>query len=254
MIELGAAVDVCAAAALGRMDLVRDCFDETGRLRVLPRHSGNVMTERDAIGLALLFAYVNRHPEAVDYLFQKEGNWNMTGVNNGTAMHRAAWDGDLPMVQRLVAKGADITNRDNPFRSTPLSWAQHNRQVAVVEWMCSNCTIDLHDAVCFDLHEHVSARLREDPISVNKLIDQWEVPRCAPLHWAAWPHYSDLDGRHSYDLSNREQLVKLLLDNGANPNIVAGNGLTAVDIALAGDAPDIAALLEQRGGRRAADL
>jgi ankyrin repeat protein len=254
LIELGAEADVCAAAALGRMDLLRDCFDERGRLRSRPRRRGKRMSERDAIGLALLFAYVREQREAVNFLLEKDGNWNMTGVNNGAVLHRAAWDGDLAMVQRLVAKGADMSNRDNPFNSTPLSWAQHNKQQEVFDWMQAHCAIDLHEAVCFDLREHVEARLREDPASINKQIDHWEIPQCTPLHWAAWTHIEDVDGMHSHDESTRRGLVKLLLGKGADPNIIAGNGLTPLDIAHAADAPHIAALLEQHGAKRAVDL
>lgn len=254
LIELGAEADVCAAAALGRMDLLGERFNCEGRLRSRPRRGGRLMSERDAIGLAMLFAYVNKHAEAVDFLLEKDGNWNMTGVNNGTALHRAAWDGDLAMVKRLVAKGADIHNRDNPFHSTPLSWAQHNKQDEVFQWLTTHCAIDLHEAVCFDLREHVEARLRENPASINDRIDHWDMPQCTPLHWAAWIHYEDVDGRHSHEESTRKELVKLLLDRGADPNTVAGNGLTAVDIAQAAGAAQIQALLEKRGGRRAADL
>jgi ankyrin repeat protein len=60
---------------------------------------------------------------------------DMIGVANGTALHRAAWSGDLAMVQRLVAKGADISNRENPFRGTPMGWAWHNHQMEVVRWI-----------------------------------------------------------------------------------------------------------------------
>src|SRR5262249_663150 len=201
MIELGAKVDVCAAAALGRMDFLRDCFDHNGRLRSRPRRRGKVMSQRDAVGLAMLFAYVNKHADAVDFLLEKDGNWNMPGVNNGAALHRAAWDGDLAMVQRLVAKGADMTNRDNPFHSTPLSWAQHNKQDEVFHWMRTHCAIDLYEAVCFDLREHIDARLREDPASINNRLDHWDIPQCTPLHWAAWSHYEDVDGTHSHEES-----------------------------------------------------
>ena len=62
MIELGVKPDVLAAAALGRMDLLREFFDREGTLRSRPRRGGKMLTERDAIGLALLFAYVNRAP------------------------------------------------------------------------------------------------------------------------------------------------------------------------------------------------
>ena len=254
LIELGAKPDICHAAALGRMDLVRGFFDSDGRLTRLPFRNGTAMPARDAIGLALLFAYVNHHPDVVDYLLEKDGNWNMIGVNNGTAMHRAAWSGDLSMVRRLVAKGADFTNRENPFHSTPLSWAEHNKQQATFDWLRANCAIDIHDAASFDLREHVQARLREDPASVNKRLDQWEAPQCTPLYWSAWTRISDVDGPHQLDESKRIGLVRMLLDHGADPNIVAGDGYAPLDVAISANAMEIAALIESRGGKRASAL
>ena len=240
MIELGAKADVFAAAALGRMDLLRKCFDRQGRLRSRPRPRGRALTERDVIGLAMLFAYVRRQRDAVDFLLEKDGNWNMIGVNNGTALHRAAWDGDLAMVQRLVAKGADLSNRNNPFTSTPFGWANYNKCVEICAWMREHCAIDLHDAVSFDLLDHVQARLRENPASVDKRLDHWEIPQGAPLHWAA--------------ALNRAEAAKLLLENGADPNIVAGNGLTSLDMAVASRAAGIATLIATHGGKRAEEL
>jgi ankyrin repeat protein len=240
MIELGAKPDVLAAAGLGRMDLLRACFDGNGRLRSRPRRRGRAMTERDAIGLAMLFAYVRKQRDAVDFLLEKDGNWNMIGVNNGTALHRAAWDGDLPTLQRLVAKGADVSNRNNPFVSSPFGWANYNKQDAVVQWMREHCALDLHDAVSFNLRDQAEARLREDPASVNKAIDHWEFPESTPLHWAA--------------AFNREELAALLLVKGADPNILAGNGLSALDVAVEQGAKAVAKLLERHGGKRAADL
>jgi len=255
LIELGAKPDICAAAALGRMDLVRGFFDASGRLTARPSRDGKLMSERDAIGLAALFAYVNHQPDVLDYLLEKNGNWNMIGVNNGTLMHRAAWGGDLPMIQRLVAKGADISNRQNPFTSTPMSWAQHNKQTAVVEWFRAHCPIDIHDAVGFNFFEHVEARVREDPASVNKRIDHWDAPQSTPLYWAPGMWINDVDGtKYYFKEADRERLVRYLLDHGADPNIVAGDGHTALDVATASGVASIIALLESRGAKRAADL
>ena len=175
------------------------------------------MAARDAVGLALLYAYVREQRDAVDFLLEKDGNWNMIGVNNGAALHRAAFAGDLDMVRRLVERGADTSNRDNPFNSTPLAWADHNHQSEVVQWLRTHCAIDLHDAASFDFHEHIAARLKEDPASVNMRMDHWDIPQATALHWAASMGHAGA--------------AALLLDHGADVNIVAGNGMTPLDVA-----------------------
>jgi Ankyrin repeats (3 copies) len=185
LIELGAKHDLFAAAALGRIDWLRASFDSRGRLKSRPRRRGKAMSDRDAIGLALLFAYVRRQMQAVDFLLEKDGNWNMIGVNNGTGLHRAAWDGDLPMVKRLVAKGADVNNRDNPFLATPIGWAFHNNQTETVRWMAAHCALDMHEACAFGLRDQVDARLGDDPRAVNRRIDLLTFPRATPLLIAA---------------------------------------------------------------------
>ncbi len=235
MIDLGAKPDLIAAAALGRMENLRGAFDEHGQLRSRLRRKGRLLSNRDAIGLAALFAYVRGQREAVAFLLEKDGNWNMTGVNNGAMLHRAAVAGDLPMVKQLVAKGADTSNRDNPFAATPLSWADHEKQTATFDWLRHNSSVDLHDAVGFGLTEHVHARLRESPASINEQRDQWQLAQATPLHVAA--------------MMDRADLAALLLDAGADPSLLAGNGLTPLDVAEQSNAKATAALLRARGRR-----
>ncbi|AIE86829.1 ankyrin repeat domain-containing protein [Fimbriimonas ginsengisoli] len=233
MIELGAKADLFAAAALGRLDLVKAAFDEKGRLRSKLKPRGRVLSQRDAIGLAMLVAYVRRQSHVVDYLFEKNGNWDMIGVNNGTALHRAAGDGDLAMVQRLVAKGANVNDRNNPFVATPLSWADHMGQPEVVRWIRENGKVDLHDAVSFGFGEVAETRLSENPASVNERQDQWRIPRATPLHCAAY--------------ANKVDMVRLLLDRGADPTLRAGNGQTPREIAASAMAVEAERLLSAAG-------
>ena len=42
-----------------------------------------------------------------------------------TALHFAAGEGDLDLVERLLTAGADPNLRDRRFDSTPLGWAEH---------------------------------------------------------------------------------------------------------------------------------
>jgi ankyrin repeat protein len=153
-------------------------------------------------------------------------------------MHRAAIAGDLAMVEKLVARGADTSNRDNPFNTTPLAWADHGKQQHVVDWLRAHTVVDIHDAVGFGFSEHVEARLQENPALANLAIDQWDIPMGTPLHWAA--------------AMGRAPIASLLLDAGADPTALAGNGVTPVDIAVASGAAVVAELIEARGGQRRA--
>ncbi len=236
MIALGAPIDLCAAAALGDLPRVQAAFDGGGGLRERIWRQARELSPREAVGLALLFAYVNRQPHVVDALFERDGDWNTIGVLNGTALHRAAWAGDLQMVERLVARGADVSNRDNPFVATPFGWAVHNRQEAIAAWFRARGLVDLHDAVAHDLAEDVQARLRDDPDAVNVRRDHWNIPGGTPLHWAA--------------ARNRPLLARVLLAHGANTNLADGRGRTALDYAVEQNATAVAAILVQHHGRR----
>jgi hypothetical protein len=86
------------------------------------------------------------------------------------------------------------------------------------------------------MRDHLEARLRDDLASANTRIDHWDIPEGTPLHSAA--------------ALNREEAAKLLLANGADPNILDGNGMTALDVADYHSATAVAALLERQGGTR----
>jgi hypothetical protein len=236
MIARGAPVDLCAAAALGDLPRVQAAFDDRGRLREEVWRNGRALTGPEAVGLALLFAYVNQQPAVVDALFERDGDWNVTGVLNGTALHRAAWAGDLGMVQRLVSHGADASDRNNPFVSTPFGWAVHNRQPAVAAWFRASGHVDLHDAVSHDLAEVIEARLRDDPDDVNRRRDHGNIPAGTPLHWAA--------------ARNLPFVARVLLAHGALANLPDGRGRTPLDLAVDGNATAVAAILVRHGGRR----
>jgi hypothetical protein len=236
LIARGAPVDLCAAAALGDLARVQAAFDDRGGLREEVWRHGRELTGPEAVGLALLFAYVNQQSAVVDALFERDGDWNVIGVQHGTALHRAAWAGDLDMVQRLVSRGADPSDRNNPFVSTPFGWAVHNRQSAVAAWFRASGHVDLHDAVSHDLAEVIEARLRDDPDDVNRRRDHGNIPAGTPLHWAA--------------ARNLPFVARVLLAHGALANLPDGRGRTPLDLAVDWNATAVAAILVQHGGRR----
>jgi ankyrin repeat protein len=47
-----------------------------------------------------------------------------------TALHSAAWNGDLSTVPTLIAAGADPTLFDQEHQTTPLVWAERAARIA----------------------------------------------------------------------------------------------------------------------------
>lgn len=53
---------------------------------------------------------------------------NARDADGATALHHAAWSGDLELIRRLLDSGADPTRRDTRFDATPQGWAEHAYQ------------------------------------------------------------------------------------------------------------------------------
>jgi hypothetical protein len=54
-----------------------------------------------------------------------------------SALHLAAYRGELDRVRSLVAAGADVTARDERFNKTALEWAQWSRRNEVIDYLQS---------------------------------------------------------------------------------------------------------------------
>jgi ankyrin repeat protein len=67
-----------------------------------------------------------RHYAVVEWLLAHGANVNAraSAQSHHTALHSAAWNGDLPMVQLLIAAGADPSLIDEEHKGTPLQWAE----------------------------------------------------------------------------------------------------------------------------------
>jgi hypothetical protein len=58
---------------------------------------------------------------------------NARDEEGATPLHHAAWAGDLGLIERLLAAGADPTITDARFDTTPLGWAEYAYQSAAAD-------------------------------------------------------------------------------------------------------------------------
>jgi len=81
------------------------------------------VAKSDAVMMA---AVEGGHHDLVAWLLERGGNANAREMarSRQTALHSAAWRGDLPMAKILVTAGADVSARDEEHDSTPLGFAE----------------------------------------------------------------------------------------------------------------------------------
>lgn len=82
---------------------------------------------------AMVRAAEARRPEAVRLLAGL--GFDVNAVGRISALHQAAWDGDLTLVRLLLDLGADPACLDLAHQSTPLGWARYNQQHEVVAYL-----------------------------------------------------------------------------------------------------------------------
>jgi ankyrin repeat protein len=158
----------------------------------------------------------------------------------GSPLHEAAENGNLTLVQLLVANGADI-NRINDLGETPIFLAAERHHWQLVIWMAHRgaepaATNKLGNTVLHEFAEQDdSASIRQlcaigiDP-NVQNLIGQ------TPLHAAA--------------AKGNVAAVTVLIDRcAADLNLVDIHGLSPAGLAYREGETDVVELLTARGGR-----
>ncbi|MCR9137680.1 MAG: ankyrin repeat domain-containing protein [Alphaproteobacteria bacterium] len=72
-----------------------------------------------------------KHTELVTWMLSNGANPNARSSSGSreTALHSAAWNGNLAMVRILVGAGADVSLLDEEHANTPLGWSEVSRTV-----------------------------------------------------------------------------------------------------------------------------
>jgi ankyrin repeat protein len=121
---------VAAALAADRPRLGRLLADYPGL-------AGELRAARPAL---ITWAAACGNPAAVEILAELGFDVNAKGRTDvpsdqpwQTALHKAAEDGNVELARTLLRLGADPDIRDQRFDSTPLGWARHFGQQAIIE-------------------------------------------------------------------------------------------------------------------------
>ncbi len=174
-----------------------------------------------------------KHREGLRLIVELGGDVNGmvpgTGLDRAVLHNAAGWSG-LDMVKFVISLGGDPHLRDLAYHSTPIGWAFHNQQRAVVDFLLPFASV--FDALRCDGVERVAAMLDQDPSLANAK-DEDGTPLVFYLH---------------PQLERLEEMVTLLIAYGADINVPGKDGRTLLDVALARGLSEFAELLGRHGG------
>jgi hypothetical protein len=206
LMAAGVEPDLFCAAGLGEVERVRGFFTPEGRLRPRASITGSSRyapdgtrlpcppeTDREVVSDALYMACRAGHEGAARELLTRGPDLAFRAFAGGTALHWAYFAGAPGVVALLLAAGADPTLRDPVLGCTPEAFGI--------------CT-----AASWAWTSKVRQRLAENPALARA-----ESHRGGPLHEAAW--------------AGSLEIVKLLVEAGADPWRRSGEGRTALDLA-----------------------
>jgi ankyrin repeat protein len=168
------------------------------------------------------------HLSAVDLLLGRGLDVNtLEKGDNTSAMHWAAAAGQLDVVRRLADAGGDVIGHGDDHELEVIGWAtcwdgcDDDAHRAVADFLVSRgARHHIFSAIAMNLAGEVRGIVAADPSALSRRQSRNENHR-TPLHFAV--------------LKNRQEMISLLLELGADPLAVDGSGQPVAAYATAPD-------------------
>ena len=220
LVKAGAELRLPAAAALGRdADIAR-----------LLRRDPDALKPEGRWGRLIIRASEHGSAEMVETLLRYGALPNVrdnprTSIDSTagyTPLHAAAWTGNLKVISVLLRHGVDLRAREEKYHGTPAGWADYAGHKEARDLILRG-SIDMIEAIQYDLIDRVFSVLEEDPASLHRPFGAYGLFPWDAEAWHTPLAYAVLRGR--------KEIARLLIERGADAMLRSPVGETLSEIA-----------------------
>jgi len=234
LLERGAKVRLPAALALHRTaDVERLLRTDPGTLQPGGRW-GNLIVRASERAPGDVIEVLIRNGASVNV--RDNPKTSIDSTSGYTPLHAAAWYGNVSAIDVLLKHGADVRAREEKYHGTPAGWADYAGHKEARDLILRG-SIDIIEAIQYDLPQRVMAVLEEDPAALNRAFRDYGL---FPLDAEAW--HTPL----AYAVTRgREEIVRLLIERGADATLRSPEGKALTEIAQKAGHREIARILDE---------
>ena len=234
LLERGAKVRLPAALALHRTaDVERLLRTDPGTLQPGGRW-GNLIVRASERAPGDVIEVLIRNGASVNV--RDNPKTSIDSTSGYTPLHAAAWYGNVSAIDVLLKHGADVRAREEKYHGTPAGWADYAGHKEARDLILRG-SIDIIEAIQYDLPQRVMAVLEEDPAALNRAFRDYGL---FPLDAEAW--HTPLACAVT---RGREEIVRLLIERGADATLRSPEGKTLTEIAQKAGHREIARILDE---------
>jgi ankyrin repeat protein len=237
LLERGAKVRLPAAVALHR----------TADVETLLRRDPGTLKPGGRWGNLIVRASERAPGDVIEALIRNGASVSVrdnpkTSIDNTsgyTPLHAAAWYGNVSAIEVLMKHGGDVRAREEKYHGTPAGWADYSGHQEARDVILRG-PIDVIDAIQYGMTERVKCILEEEPGVLHRAFGDYGL---FPLDAEAW--HSPL----AYAvMRGREEIVRLLIERGADVTLRSPEGETLREIAQKAGHREIAVILDGAAG------
>jgi ankyrin repeat protein len=204
----GATIQLPAAIALDRDEDVARLLGESPGALAPDGRWGRLIVRAGEKSSARVIELLIRHGASVNV---RDDPSTAVDVTHGyTALHAAAWAGNLDAIRALLAHGADPRIREEKYCATPAGWAAYAGHTAARDLILEG-PVDIFDAITLDRPDLIPRILSNDPGALARPFGAYadcgngsSDPQrdTTPLAWAL--------------MTGKEEAVRMLRGHGAD--------------------------------------